>query len=763
MKASTRVLVFAALAAWVSAVGSARAATVVWSENFDDGNGNNRWYADHGVWQIGSPTLSTGPAVVGGCRAHSCPNCATTGSTGNYPRGTTSRLIRIQPFSIPSAGQFPRLRFWQWYNFDWDAGGCGDYGVVEVRIGSGDWQEVSPRYYRNGGDWTYTSVDLSAYAGTTVQVAFEISGVTGGTCGGAPGWYVDNVVFETGTPVFNNPEGWESGIGDWYAETGLWQVGIARKAQGASADSLGYQAHSGTNCGVTLLSENYPAESGGRLVSPPFQLPPQSTAPQLRFWQWYNFYSDAGGCGDWGEVQVKAGTNGWQSISPAYQNYGGAWSEPYFDLTAYGGMRVQLAFHTTGVTGWLMCGSDQGWYVDDIEVLPYVMPVGSILSAIPDTNILAELLWQYTPAVLGGTYTFGVTNGPPGLTVDATNGTISWTPLQTQSGPTFQNVTYLVYQGGALIASTSFNISVIPQPPHAATATPTLANGFLVGLTIIDQGAGYTNTPTVRVIGGGGSGAQATAVVSNGVVVEADVVNPGNGYTSAPVVVIEPPFIPNPVLSIAPLSFLSFSNLTVGSQYQLQQWAGYYWSNQPLNFTATNVLYTQLVTGAVNSGDFQLALSPVPLPASATAQVVNGFVIGVTVTSGGSGYPSAPAVTFVGDGSNAVAVASISGAGVVTNITVLNPGSGYDTGTTVEIAPPPNPAVSPTVWPMMQLGSAGLAPYDRYQIESSPSVGPGAVWQAWPGGLFSPTDVTNQQVFFVTNNIGFFRLHYLGR
>jgi hypothetical protein len=28
-----------------------------WSDNFDDGNGNNRWSANAGVWQIGSPTI----------------------------------------------------------------------------------------------------------------------------------------------------------------------------------------------------------------------------------------------------------------------------------------------------------------------------------------------------------------------------------------------------------------------------------------------------------------------------------------------------------------------------------------------------------------------------------------------------------------------------------------------------------------------------------------------------------------------------------
>src|ERR1035441_9331937 len=76
------------------AASRAMAETVVWSENFDDGNGGDRWASDQGIWQIGSPTI--GPATnSAGCRAHSCPNCATTGLTANYPSGGDSRLFQI--------------------------------------------------------------------------------------------------------------------------------------------------------------------------------------------------------------------------------------------------------------------------------------------------------------------------------------------------------------------------------------------------------------------------------------------------------------------------------------------------------------------------------------------------------------------------------------------------------------------------------------------------------------------------------------------
>ena len=296
-------------------------------------------------------------------------------------------------------------------------------------------------------------------------------------------------------------------------------------------------------------------------------------------------------------------------------------------------------------------------------------------------------------------------------------------------------------------------------PPRTATAIAVVTNGYIIAATIADGGSGYTNTPIMRIIGGGGSGAETVAVVSDGVVTSITVTNAGYGYTSTPLIVIDPPFIPNPVLGIAPMSFLSFSNLTLGGVYQLQQSVAWYWSNQPVSFTATNAHYTQMVAGVVDSGEYRLALNPVPAQAFATAVVDYGFVVHATVTSGGSGYVTSPAVTFVGGGgSNATAVSQISG-GVVTNITIAGNGTGYTNTPTVEIAPPPAAAVSPTVLPVMRLDSTNLAPYDNYQIQFEPDLG--GAWGNWNGGLFSPTDVTNSQYLFITNGVGFFRVNYV--
>ena len=294
---------------------------------------------------------------------------------------------------------------------------------------------------------------------------------------------------------------------------------------------------------------------------------------------------------------------------------------------------------------------------------------------------------------------------------------------------------------------------------HAATASPIIAYNFFVGATISDSGYGYTNIPSIRIIGGGGSGAQAVAVVSNGVVVAINVINAGSGYTSAPALIIEPPYIVSPVLSIAPMSFLSFSNLALGGNYQLQQWASWYWTNQPVNFTASNDSYTQMVSGVAGSGSYRLALNPVPTQAFATPVIYYGFLVHATITSGGSGYATSPAISIVGGGgTNATATAQISG-GMVTNILITSPGTGFTGTPLIKIAAPPAAAVAPLVLPVMRLDSSLLAPLHNYQVQFMPALG--GTWVNWSNGLFSPTDGTNSQYLFITNDLGFFRLQYL--
>ena len=298
-----------------------------------------------------------------------------------------------------------------------------------------------------------------------------------------------------------------------------------------------------------------------------------------------------------------------------------------------------------------------------------------------------------------------------------------------------------------------------PCAPYEATAAAAVVDGFVVLATVADGGCGYTNTPGVTIIGDNGSGAEAVAVVSNGVVVAVNIVDAGNGYSTAPAVVIAPPFIPQPTMSIAALSLLSFSNLAAGANYQLQSLAGGTWSNVGSTFGATTSTFTQLVSGTVAPSGYRLAALPLPQQAYATVQVVDGFVIAASVTSGGSGYTASPAVTILNDagGSNATATATVSG-GIVTGITLTSAGIGYLSAPTLVIAPPPANALSPSVTPVMELSFASLSPYDSYQLQFTPVAN-----GAWTnlGAPFTCTSSTNTQSVNLTGKAGFFRVRYV--
>src|SRR5204863_281019 len=121
------------------------------------------------------------------------------------------------------------------------------------------------------------------FAGRTVQVAFHFhSAYNTGV-----GWYLDDVAVVTGTPVLNNPEGFESGLGDWFSESGTWEVGVP--TSGPPTNSLGRRAFSGTNCAATVLAGSYASYVDSRFISPAFAVPAANSSPRLRFWHWFSF------------------------------------------------------------------------------------------------------------------------------------------------------------------------------------------------------------------------------------------------------------------------------------------------------------------------------------------------------------------------------------------------------------------------------------------------------------------------------------------
>ena len=83
--------------------------------------------------------------------------------------------------------------------------------------------------------------------------------------------------------------------------------------------------------------------------------------------------------------------------------------------------------------------------------------------------------------------------------------------------------------------------------------------------------------------------------------------------------------------------------------------------------------------------------------ATASATVMSGFVVDITVTDGGAGYYVPPTVTITGGGgSGATAEATVTH-GAVSSVTVLTTGSGYISTPSVVIDPPPPTPNAPTL------------------------------------------------------------------
>lgn len=145
------------------------------------------------------------------------------------------------------------------------------------------------------------------------------------------------------------------------------------------------------------------------------------------------------------------------------------------------------------------------------------------------------------------------------------------------------------YWGGAINAVRFFNRALPSDElaqllaydnfcsPHRATALATLASGVFTGATVLDSGCGYTNAPSVRIIGGGGSGAGATAVVTNGFVVSINITNGGCCYTNLPTILIEsPPFMPTVAIAVSKVKVTQNvrvnHNYILEASYNLQTW-----------------------------------------------------------------------------------------------------------------------------------------------------------------------------------------------
>jgi len=329
-------------------IGSAHA-EVIFTESFESEWGD--WYAENGIWDIGTPTA--GPESC-----HGGSKCAATNLNGNYEVDTDSRLIS-PPIILPqiSDGEEIHLRFWQWFSYARNDGGKVQISVYDENQNKwSDWQDVGTGVGGTSGNyWTLKDIDLTEYAGKKIKLAFFHMAAWWDE---STGWYIDDI--EIVKKVLSFTGDFESGWGDWYADNGIWDIGTPT----AGPESC----HGGSKCAATNLSGNYEVDTDSRLISAPITLPQVSDGGEihLRFWQWFSYAHSDGG-----KVQISVydeNQNKWSDWQDVGTGVGGTsgdyWTLKDIDLTEYAGKKIKLAFFH--MAAWW--DESTGWYIDDIEI-----------------------------------------------------------------------------------------------------------------------------------------------------------------------------------------------------------------------------------------------------------------------------------------------------------------------------------------------------------------------------------------------------------
>ena len=364
-------------------------------ENWENGLGD--YYPDNGVWQVGTPTSGPG-------KAHQGVSVAGTILAGNYPGYQDSRLI--SPVIVLPAVQGKervQLRFWHWFSYS-----TYDSGTVQISaydVEADQWEDWTSlvSVYQVSAVWSPMYVDLTAYAGRYVRIAFAHTAQRDahGHPSESSGWYIDEVRIWKGTPLIPNPEGFELGWGDSYTYNGVWEVGEPNSGPGA--------AYRGKAVAGTVLDGDYPAYTDSRLIIPPFLLPelpglsPIETL-DLRFWHWFSYSAY-----DSGTVQASAydpATGLWRDWDDLarFTGVSGVWTPRIVPLTEYAGRYVRIAFvHTAQRDAHGHPSESSGWYIDEVqiptggEVVVYDVPLDS------DPGWEMEGQWEYgVPTGQGG-------------------------------------------------------------------------------------------------------------------------------------------------------------------------------------------------------------------------------------------------------------------------------------------------------------------------------------------------------------------------
>jgi hypothetical protein len=284
----------------------------------------------------------------------------------------------------------------------------------------------------------------------------------------------------------------------------------------------------------------------------------------------------------------------------------------------------------------------------------------------------------FTIVTIPGATSLTFTNANGVAVVSSAGGTVSKTETTAFANPIFYGtitsipvkvVNGTAKRGSGYLLSDKVVISA-PYNGVSPNVTATVANGIVTGTTFTSTGSGFYNPPTV-IISDPTITAKARATIFNGSVSSLIVETEGTGYLNAPYINISAPpsstiAIGTPVVTIQPGTGGDGDFGVITDVIIENPGAGY--------VTAPTITFSAPPTGANNT------------TATAEATIVNGSIVDIVMKTLGRGYSrtSPPTVTISPPPQSikAEAIATVSNAGRITAINLVNTVVGFNISNT---------------------------------------------------------------------------------
>lgn len=179
----------------------------------------------------------------------------------------------------------------------------------------------------------------------------------------------------------------ERGVGGWTQSgiNSLWSQTTTR-------------SHSPTHAWGTTASGQYPNETDMRLLSPYFV---PGDAAELSFWQWYQVEPSYDYC----LVELNTGGPFWVTVA-SFTGAAPSWIQQTYDISRFAGSTLRIRYRFISDSS----VQDQGWFVDDVLVTPYLTGVqepGAVtrsrvtVSANP-VSVRADIGYAISPGAAAG-------------------------------------------------------------------------------------------------------------------------------------------------------------------------------------------------------------------------------------------------------------------------------------------------------------------------------------------------------------------------